>query len=149
MIDKLIKPKEITVVDDEGLERTYIISKLDCVTGREIVTQYPLSAVPKLGDYKTNEEIMLKMMCFVGVPREGSEPLMLTTKALVKNHIDTWETCAKIELAMMEHNCSFFRDGRISSFFADLAQNLPQWISKILTGSLEQLSQTTKPPSTN
>lgn len=138
----MIQPKEIEI---DG--KSYIISKFPAVSGREIIAKYPLSGAPKIGDYKVNEETMLKLMCYVGIPRaDGLQPLMLTTRSLVDNHVESWEALAKIEMAMMEYNCSFFQNGRISSFFESFAQKLPTWITKILTDSLDQLSQTGKQP---
>lgn len=130
--------------------KVYTLSKFPAVAGREIITQYPTSAVPKLGDYRTNETIMLKIMCFVGVKIEGMPvPLMLTTPILVDNHVKSWETLMAIEWAMMEYNCSFFQNGRLSTFFADIAQKLPAWISQMLIRLLADLSKVSKPPLEN
>jgi hypothetical protein len=138
----MIQPKEIEI---EG--KVYIISKFPAVSGREIIAKYPLSGAPKIGDYKVNEETMLKLMNYVAIPRSGDLlPLQLSTRALVDNHVESWEVLAKIEIAMMEYNCSFFQNGRISTFFEGFAQKLPQWITKILTDSLGQLSRTGKQP---
>jgi len=140
---ELIEPKEIEV---NG--RKFIISKFPAITGREIIAKYPLSSMPKLGDYKVNEETMLKLMSFVAVDVAGTQ-LRLTTPALIDNHTGDWETLAKVEIAMMEYNCSFFQNGRISGFFQSFAQKVPALISKILTDCLGQLSRTEKQPSTN
>ncbi len=141
----MIQPKQIEI---NG--KPFTISKFTATGGREIVTQYVASGMPKLGDYKRNEELMLKLMCYVAIDR-GTElpPLRLTTQSLVDNHVGDWETLTKLEMAMMEYNCSFFQDGRLSTFFEDTAQKVQAWISKTLTALLERLSQTAKPPSTN
>ena len=55
---------------------------------------------------------MLKLMCFVAVPIEGTTPIRLMTRELVDNHAGDWETLVKIEKEMMEYNCSFFKEGR-------------------------------------
>ena len=47
----MIQPREITIADQDGKERRYILSKFPAVEGREIVAKYPISALPKLGDY--------------------------------------------------------------------------------------------------
>jgi hypothetical protein len=132
-------------IEKEINGKTFILSKFPAVAGREIVAKYPLSGMPKLGDYEVNEATMLKLMAFVGVPREGA-PLMLTTRALVDNHCGDWETLAKVEVAMMEYNVSFFGNGRASSFLQGIAQKLPALATKILTDSLQQLSAKTKQP---
>lgn len=141
----MIEPKPIVIDDKE-----FILSKFPAVAGREIIAKYPISSIPKLGDYKVNEETMLKLMHYVAVTIEpGPRELRLSTVALIDNHVKNWETLAKLEMAMLEYNCSFFRNGRVSTFFDTIAQKLPASISKILTDLLPQLSQTAKPLSTN
>lgn len=142
----ILEPVEKTIEAADGTERVYILSKFDAISGREIVTQYPISAVPKIGEYKTNEEMMFKIMKFVCVDVNGQQ-LSLSTPSLIKNHVPDWETLAKIELAMMEYNCSFFRNGKISNFLENLTEKLPQLATSILTDSLQQLSQKTRPHS--
>ena len=138
----LLQPKPVTVPTMDGEERTFIISKFPATAGREILTQYPLSAVPRIGDYATNEKLMLKIMGYVGVELDGRDvPLQLTTQALVDNHVPDWETLARLELAIIDYNTSFFRDGRASTFFAALgAKALPK-ITETLMALWENLSQ--------
>lgn len=145
----LIQTNETTVKTASGEERTYILSKIPAIPAREIVTQYPISGMPKLGEYETNEKIMLKLMSFVGVQVEGGNIITLDTKDLVNNHVPDWETLAKLEMAMMEYNCSFFGNGKASSFLDNLAANIPQLITKILTDLSQQSSNPTKPHSKN
>lgn len=128
---------------------TYVLHKFPAVAGREIVAKYPLSGLPKLGDYKVNEETMLKLMAYVGVKQDNGNVLMLTTRALVDNHVQGWETLAKLEMGMLEYNCSFFGNGRASGFFDGIAQKLPQLITQILTDSLQQSLAKSKQHSTN
>lgn len=136
----MIEPKEVVI---KG--RTFIMSKFSFWDGREIVTQFPVSAIPKLGDYKINEELAAKIYQHVGVTIEGlAQPLMLTTKELVANHVKDWETGLRLEAAMMHYNCDFFQDGSLSTFFATLSEKLPVWTTKILTAFQEQSSPTAK-----
>lgn len=144
----LIQPKDIMLTDQDGKERHYILSKFPAIEGREIVAKYPISALPKLGDYGVSEETMLKLMAFVAVDNNGT-PLRLTTRALVNNHVPDFETLAKIEMAMMEYNCSFFRDARISTFLNEFAQKVLASISKTLIPSSEPSSQPDSPPIMN
>ena len=139
----LLEPKHVTIDDKE-----FVLSKFPAVAGREIIAKYPLSGLPKVGDYKVNEETMLKLMSFVAVTK-GDAVIRLTTVSLVDNHTGSWETLAKVEIAMMEYNCSFFQNGRVSTFLNDSAQKVPAWISKILMALSAQLSQTEKRPSTS
>lgn len=137
----MLQPKEIRVMTQAGDERVYILSKLPAIAGREIVAKYPLSAMPKLGDYAVNEETMLKLMAYVGVPMgEGKDPLRMTTRALVDNHVPDWETLARIEVAMMEYNVSFFGNGKASSFLEAIALKAQQLLSRTLTDLSAQFS---------
>ena len=133
---ELIQPKEISVKLQDGTEKVFVISKFPAIQGREIVCKYPLSAIPKLGDYAVNEETMLKLMSFVGVPMEARAPLQLTTKALVDNHVPDWEALVRIEKEMLEYNCSFFKGGVVSTFCAMLGKKAGEWITQTLIPSL-------------
>lgn len=137
----LLYPKEVEV---NG--KTFILSKFPAVAGREIVTQYPLTAIPKIGEYKSNETIMLKLMGYVAV-KAGDGMIRLTTRELIDNHVPDWETLAQLEIGMIEYNCSFFGDGRASAFFEGFALKVKAFLTQTLTDSLAQSSQAGKQPS--
>jgi len=140
----MIEPKEIEI---DG--KKYIISKFPAIAGREIVAKYPMTALPKVGDYQLNEEAMLKLMSYVAIEIKDGHKINLITKALIDSHVTSWEVLAKLEIAMMQYNVSFFPQGRISTFFEDTARSVLAKTSKILTAFLEQLSPKEKPPSPN
>lgn len=142
----LLEPKEVEIDLPDGTKKTYILSKFPAIQGREIVCKYPLSGMPKLGDYQVNEETMLKLMGFVAVPH-GDGVLRLSTKELVNNHVKSWETLAKLEIGMMEYNCSFFGNGRGSNFLSGLAQKAQALIIKTLMDLSAQSSQKAAPRS--
>ncbi len=146
----MLQPKEIKVTTQAGAELAVTLSKFPAIQGREIVAKYPLSAMPKLGDYAVNEETMLKLMAFVAVTPAGADkPLQLTTRALIDNHVPDWETLARIEVAMMEYNVSFFGNGRALGSFEGIAQRGLAWIVRTLTDSLQQSSPPGKQRSKN
>jgi len=146
----LLEPKEVTIDGPDGVARTFVFSKFPAVLGREIVAKYPVSILPKIGDYAVSEATMLKLMSCVGVPQpDDRPPLLLTTRALVDNHTHDWETLARIELGMMEYNCSFFSNGKTSDFFGGFMDTAKQLITSILTDSLAASSQVGKPRSTS
>lgn len=140
----MIEPKEIQI---EG--KTFILSKFPATVGREIIANYPLTALPKIGDYKVNEAAMLKLMSCVSFKKDETTFITLSSKSLIDTFIANWETLAQLEIAMLEYNCSFFQNGKISGFFKDFAKNLQVLITKILTDSLAPLSQKEKPLSMN
>jgi len=137
---ELLQPKEIEI---NG--KTYRISKFPATVGREIVAKYPVSNMPKLGDYKVSEEVMLKLMSYVEtVLPERS--IRLSTQELVNNHVPDWEVLAQLEWEMLSYNCSFLTNGKSLSFFEKLAHLAEQKISEILTASLGKSSARAKQP---
>lgn len=143
----MIKPQEVTITDSDGVDHTYVVCRIPAIQGREVFTQYVSANIPKVGSYAVSQELMLKLMAFVGVVREGDTPLMLTNKTLVDNHVPDWETLGKLELAMMEHNCSFFRNGKGLSFLKGFALKAQSSLTETLTALLGQYLQAVKPPS--
>lgn len=128
----LLEPKPVTINN-----KKFILSKFPAIQGRKIISNYPLTALPKVGEYKQNEEIMLELMNFVAVDLGGNIQ-RLNSPDFVNAQTGDWETLVKVELSMIEYNCSFFRDGLVSNIWKDLAQKLPGWISKIVITSSEQ-----------
>ncbi len=139
----MINPKEITIFDQDEKERIYRISKFPADQGREIVSQYLPSLLPKLGNYEHNEKMMFKLMCFVEA-KSGEHWVALTTRQLYNNHVPDWETSLKIEAAMMEYNCSFFKQGRSLDFLKSSVQKPLASISKTLMDLSERLLQMVK-----
>ncbi len=147
----LIKPKEITVIDSDRQQHTFIISRLPATIGREILAKYPLSNVPKIGDYEVSKEAMLKMMAYVAVEKEGQE-IYLKTSTLIDNHVPDGEALIRLELEMLKYNTSFFGNGGSQNFLqyllGKLSGSLPS-IIKTLMASLPSSSQPASPLSQN
>lgn len=144
----MLEPKELELTDSSGKTRVFFISKFPAIAGREIVTKYPLSNIPKIGEYQQSEDIMIKLMSFVEV-QVGDHRHALSTKALIDSHVGDWETLAKVEWAMLEYNCSFFPGGLNSGFFGSFSKTAGEWISRTLIPLLAQSLQAAKPPSGN
>lgn len=125
----LLGPKEMTIGD-----KTFLLGKFPATVGREIILQYPTSAMPKIGDYATNEALMLKMLSYVGVVvPDRDEPLVLNTRMLIDNHCASPEVLLRLEWAMMEHNFSFFGQGKLSGILERVATQAVALIQKTLT----------------
>ncbi len=144
----MIKPEEFKVKGPDGQELAYILSNFNAVDGRRIASQYPMTALPKIGDYEANEKLFFLIMSHVAAIVDG-KPLRLVTPALVINHVPDFEVSAQIEAAMITRNFSFFRDGRSWDFFERAAQMLLAKLSETLTRSSASLSPAERPPSTN
>lgn len=144
----LREPKEVKVKTQSGVEKAFVLHKIPAIPAREIVTQWPLTALPKVGDYKSNEAIMLKMMSYVeAVSPDGSSRIRLSTQELIDNHVPDWECLGRLEAGMMEYNVSFFGTGKSSLSLESIIQKARPLILKILTASSEQLSPKDAPRS--
>lgn len=119
--------------------KVYTLHKFPAVAGREIVTQYPITAAPKVGDYKTNEALMLKLMAYVSVNPDGKGEIALKSVDLINNHVPNPETLMKIEWAMMEYNVSFFGQGKIFDFLGLAQVKLGSFLTQMLTDFSQQL----------
>lgn len=144
----LLQPKPITLTSQDGVEKTYYLSKIPAIPAREIITQYPVSAIPKIGDYGVNQAIMLKLMSYVGIDI-GGKVQRLETEALINNHVPDFEVLMRLEAAMIDYNCSFFTKGTGSIFFDLIAEKAKPLTSKILTALLAQSSPKEEQASTN
>lgn len=142
----MLEPKVVTIKTQSGVEREYTISKFDCISGRKIIASYPLSSLPKIGDYGQNEAAMVELMAFVAVTLPGGAVVRLSTLELVRNHVPDWETLARLEMATLEYNVSFFGRAEISAFLNDISQKAQVWIMKTLTDLSAQSSKAGEPP---
>ena len=135
----LIDPKEITI-NFEGEELKFNISKFPATVGREIITQYPVSNIPKLGNYLESENIMLKLMQYVErVYDDRTQPL--TSKILIDNHVPSWEVLIKLEAYVLDYNCSFFELGKVLNSLKEWKALAKPKSIKTLMDSLVKLSQ--------
>lgn len=149
MARELLQPVETEISLPGGGSKTFILSKFPAIVGREIIAKYPLSGMPKLGDYGVNEETMFKLMNHVAIKGANGEPVRLSTRDLIDNHCESWEVLARVEFEMLKMNCSFFADGRASRFLEGFAQKALASATKMLTAFSEQLSSLEKRASKN
>ena len=143
----LINPKEITI-DFEGETLRFNIGKFPATVGREIITQYPINNIPKIGSYLQSEEIMLKLMKFVERVYDD-RAIELSSKTLIDNHVPSWEVLIKIEAFVIDYNCSFFELGKVLSSLKEWKALAEPKNIKTLMDSLVSLSQAEKQPSMN
>ena len=132
----LIKPKNITVKDCDGGEHAFVISRLPATVGREILAKYPVSNIPKIGDYGVSTEAMQLMMKYVGIERDDGSVLRFSTQALIDNHVPDGEALIRLELEMLRYNTSFFGLAGNSDFVGSLLQKYLPLIIKTVTDSL-------------
>jgi len=149
---ELRDPKEITITDGKGVERQFILSTMSAWDGLEIMTRMPpnlaMLAVPKIGDWEIVRELSQKILKYVGVEVNG-KVMPLTTQAFMDNHAGDWTCLKNLLIEEVKYNNSFFRDGKISDFFAEAFQVALAKITEILNQSSGRSSPTEKPVSTS
>ena len=59
---KFLEPEEIEIETAKGDKKTFILSKFPATVGREVILKYPTANAPKIGDYETSEDTMLKVI---------------------------------------------------------------------------------------
>ena len=142
----LNEPKDFEVVSSSGKTVKVILSKIPAIAGREIVTQYPVTGAPKIGNYEENQKLMIKLLSYVAI-RSGDVQIRLSSEDLINNHLPNAEVLLRVEKEMLAYNFDFFPLGEISSSLKTITQNAPEWITKTLTDLLPQLLQAVKQPS--
>lgn len=144
----LIDPVEVQIADSNGAEKMFRLGKMPATVGREVLAKYPLSSIPKVGDYDTGHAAMLKMMRFV----ETESGIRLTTAALIDNHVPDGEALLRLEIEMLRHNTSFFGRAGSQSLGAFLLARVQEYapsIMQTLMGFLQQSFPPDSPPSQN
>src|ERR1700744_26055 len=101
----LLKPLQKEINGKE-----FVISRFPALAGLEIATNYAASGFPNIKDYLSFESNVIKLMAYVGVPREGQIPLLLSTRGLIDNHVSDWRMLIEIQKEMMEYNKGFLED---------------------------------------
>lgn len=133
MARELIKPKDITIKDADGVERYYILSRLPYPVGRKVAAIYPVSNMPKAGNYQQSEEVMRDMFNFIHVNLGENGSMPLSTLAMIENHVPDTTTGLRLEAAMLAYNFDFFGQGGLSGYLREfLGTHLPS-IIKTLT----------------
>lgn len=136
----LIEPKEFKITDRKGRERTYILSQIPATYSREIVAQWTVNALPKIGDYAVNHEMMMKIMSYVGVPNGGST-IRLSSRELVDNHVPDLFVLEMLEKEMAQYNWDFFLGEELSNLKERFIRIFSIWLTQILTDSFRQSSK--------
>lgn len=139
----MLKPKQIEVVDIDGITRKFTISRFPATIGMEILVKLPISAMPKIGDFETLKLVRDDVFKYVYVETEGGA-IPLSTSALIDNHVGDAETAIKIMGEMLTHNYSFFSQGKMSLLFDGLGVKIKGIAQSILTQLSDASSQKNK-----
>lgn len=115
-----IDEKEFTItVGEKGHEmsRTYWISKIPAVQGREIMLKYSRYG-NNAEEYEKSREVSNMLMKYVRVEteREGGEKVKvaLDTPIMINNHVPNAEMLLALESQVMNYTFDFLADGETS-----------------------------------
>ena len=145
----LIKPLEIKCKNMDGKELTFIIHRIPATYAREIITQYPTTAMPKLGNYEENEKLMIKLMGYVVAVNDAGIETRLSNRHLIDNHVTDLDALAKIEYEMLKYNSNFFNLGKISKALKGFEPSIRQLVTQTLMRWSAPSSAKEKQPSKN
>ncbi|MDR1367912.1 MAG: hypothetical protein LBJ76_04250 [Candidatus Accumulibacter sp.] len=146
---ELRNPKEVTIQCQDDSERTYIISKLPAIAGQKLVTQLPMTSLPKIGDYGKFEELGVELLGYVEAILPDGRKQRLSTRDLIDNHVPDWEALTRIQKEMAIYNVSFFQNGKLSVSFESIAQKVITWLAPMLTDLLQPSLANVSPLSAN
>ena len=140
---KFLEPKEVEIEDKvANVKKTYIISKIPAFQARTIMVQYvPTQLMNFNRDEQKVEEMIMKLLYYVGVKLEDGRVLRLETRDLVNNHCPSFETVIQLEAQMIDYNTSFFHDGKGLDFLKRLEVLATEKITGILTVLSDRLLQ--------
>ena len=136
----MIKPKALEIIDIDGVERKFIITRFPATVGMEILYRLPTSGVPNIGDFEALKVVRDDIFKYIYVTTDGGD-IALTTHALIDNHVGDAETAVKIMGAILTYNYSFL--GKIVSggFLESVTAKIPAIASKLLIQFKDALSE--------
>lgn len=138
----MLKPKEITVVDIDGEEKKYLITRFPATAGMEILYKLPTAGIPKIGDFEVLKETRDDIFKYVYAVTDGGE-IALTTKALIDNHVPDAETAYKVMGAILTYNFQSISKLTSGSLISSMSEKILSVSRKLLT----ELSASSSPKS--
>lgn len=149
-MNDLIDTKIVEIEGAHGDKYQYRISRVPYLPlGRELCTQFITTAAPKIGDYKLNSELSVKMFAFIESVKPDGLSIRLLTPELVNQHVPHFLVGIRLEAAMLEHNLGFSVAEKISGILETLLLSIAQSTTQISTALREQFSQAEGQQSTN
>lgn len=123
--EELVRSAEIPLIQPKEVEISgcrYRLGKYPAVAGREILSKIPMGLAADGKDYEVSEEAMFLVFRYIERVVDGGGGIRLVTRALIDSHVPDAGTLIMLEEASLEHNLSFFPEGRASASLADLIQ---------------------------
>ena len=134
---ELLKPKEFSVVDLDGVTRRYLIGKIPYAAGGRRLAVDGIAQIKKL-EYIQDNDLAALMFSHISALTEDGTEIRLTTNALIDNHVPDIPTGLRLEMELIEHNTGFSVAGKLREFQQQWERILLQ--VRTITSTLSQLS---------
>jgi len=120
----LIKPKLIEITNIDGNILKFNIGRIPAIDGREILVGYPSSLIPKVGEYKENQALMIKLLSFVEGFNADDEPITLNNYHVINTYVTDTTTLMLLEKEMFAYNFPFLKFEKSKGLLSSMASNL-------------------------
>ena len=120
----LIKPKLIEITNIDGNSLKFNIGRIPAIVGREILVGYPSSLIPKVGEYKENQALMIKLLSFVEGFNADDEPITLNNYHVINTYVTDTTTLMLLEKEMFAYNFPFLKFEKSKGLLSSMASNL-------------------------
>jgi len=139
----MIKPQEIKVVDMDGEEKTFVITRFPATVGMEILYKLPTSGMPKIGDFEVLKGVRDDVFKYVYV-KVGDTEIPLNTSALINQHLTDGETAYKVMGAMLSYNFESIKKLTSSVSLDSISEKILSTVRNLFQEFYKQSSQKTK-----
>jgi len=120
----LIKPKLIEITNIDGNILKFNIGRIPAIDGREILVGYPSSLIPKVGEYKENQALMIKLLSFVEGFNADDEPIALNNYHVINTYVTDTTTLMLLEKEMFAYNFPFLKFEKSKGLLSSMASKL-------------------------
>jgi len=120
----LIKPKLIEITNIDGNILKFNIGRIPAIDGREILVGYPSSLIPKVGEYKENQALMIKLLSFVEGFNADDEPITLNNYHVINTYVTDTTTLMLLEKEMFAYNFPFLKFEKSKGLLSSMASKL-------------------------
>lgn len=122
----------------ELARRHYRVHRMDVFDTREVCMTYPINLVPKVGEYKNNENMFRLLMKYVEV-KVGDQWVRLDNDEVIRQNVPPMVSF-ELEKEVVDLTTGFFSSGKLQDYTSDILAYLMQNVIITLMKSLEQSS---------
>lgn len=120
----------------ELARRHYRIHRMDVFDTREVCMTYPINLVPKVGEYKANENMFRLLMKYVEV-KVGDQWVRLDNDEVIRQNVPPMVSF-ELEKEVVDLTTGFFSSGKLQDYTSDILAYLMQNVIATLMESLGQ-----------